>query len=62
MFQLGGDLVIHALESGSADEFIVLDDVEGKAVILWFAAPPEEFDMFQPKVKKVLDTVEWKGV
>jgi hypothetical protein len=61
ILQLGGDLVIHALESGSADEFIVLDDMEDKAVILWFSAPPEEFDMFQPKVKKVLGTVEWKG-
>jgi hypothetical protein len=61
ILQLGGDLVIHALERGSADEFIVLDDVEGKAVILWLAAPPDEFDKFQPKVKKVLETVEWKG-
>jgi hypothetical protein len=58
--QLGGDLVIHALERGSADEFIVLDEVEGKAVILWLATPPDEFDMFLPKVNKVLDTVEWK--
>jgi hypothetical protein len=61
MFQLGGDLVIHALERGSQDEFIVLEGVEGKAVILWFSATPEEFDTFLPKVKKVLDTVEWKG-
>ena len=61
ILQLGGDLVIHALERGSADEFIVLDEVEGKAVILWLAAPPDEFDLFQPKVNKVLDTVEWKG-
>jgi hypothetical protein len=61
VLQLGGDLVIHALERGSADEFIVLDEVEGKAVILWLAAPPKEFDTFLPKVNKVLDTVEWKG-
>jgi hypothetical protein len=61
MFQLGGDLVIHALERGSQDEFVVLDDVEGKAVIIWVSAPPEEFDKFLPKVKEVLDTVEWKG-
>jgi hypothetical protein len=60
MLQLGG-LVIHALERGSADGFIVLDDVEDKAVILWFATPRDEFDMFLPKVKKVLNTVEWKG-
>jgi hypothetical protein len=60
ILQLGGDLVIHALERGSADEFIVLDEVEGKAVILWLATPPDEFDMFLPKVNKVLDTVEWK--
>jgi hypothetical protein len=61
MFQLGGDLVIHALERGSVDEFIVLDDVKGKAVILWVSAPPDEFEKFLPKVKRVLDTVEWKG-
>jgi hypothetical protein len=59
IFQLGGDLVIHALERGSADEFMVLDEVEGKAVIIWLAAPSDEFDMFLPKVNKVLDTVEW---
>jgi len=26
-------------------------------VFLWFAAPSDEFDMFQPRVMKVLDTV-----
>jgi len=61
ILQLGGDLVIHALERGSQDEFIVLDDVEGNAVILWVSAPPEEFDKFQPRIEKVLDIVEWKG-
>jgi hypothetical protein len=58
MLQLGGDLVIHALERGSQDEFIVLEGVEGKEVIVWFSAPPEEFDKFLPKVNKVFDTVE----
>jgi hypothetical protein len=61
VLQLGGDLVIHALGRGSADGFIVLDDVEGKTVVVWLAAPPNERDGFLPEVKKVLDTVEWKG-
>ena len=49
------------MERASVDEFIVLDDVKGKAVIVWVSAPPEEFDKFLPKVKRVLDTVKWKG-
>jgi hypothetical protein len=61
VLQLGGDLVIHALGRGSADGFIVLDDVEGKTVIVWFSAPPDELDGFLPEVDKVLDTMEWKG-
>ena len=54
-------MVIHALERASVDEFIVLDDVKGKAVIVWVSAPPDEFEKFLPKVKRVLDTMEWKG-
>ena len=60
VFQMGGDLVIHALE-GRTEGFIVLDEVEGKTVVVWISGPPDEFDEFLPKAQKVFDTVEWEG-
>jgi hypothetical protein len=40
---------------------IVLEDVKGDTVMIWFAAPPETFDKFAPKAQKVVDSVKWSG-
>jgi len=39
---------------------IVLEDVKGDTVMIWFAATPDEFDEFAPKARKVLDSVKWR--
>jgi hypothetical protein len=40
---------------------IVLEDVKGDTVMIWFAGPPETFDKFAPKAQKVVDSVKWSG-
>jgi hypothetical protein len=40
---------------------IVLEDVKGDTVMIWFAAPPDEFDEFAPEAEKVVDSVKWGG-
>src|SRR5215213_6984575 len=40
---------------------IVLEDVKGDTVMIWFAAPPDEFDEFAPEAQKVVDSVKWIG-
>ncbi len=41
--------------------FIVLDDVEGQEVTIFFGGPAVEFDESLPKAQKFLDTVKWEG-
>jgi len=41
--------------------FIVLDDVKGQEVTIFFGGPAVEFDESLPKAQKVLDTVQWNG-
>src|SRR5215210_3111238 len=41
---------------------IVLEDVKGDTVMIWFAAPPDEFDEFAPEAQKVVDSVKWTGL
>jgi PAS domain S-box-containing protein len=40
---------------------IVLGDVKGDTVVIWFAGPPDTFDKFAPKAQKVVDSVTWNG-
>ena len=40
---------------------IVLEDVKGDTVMIWFAAPPDTFDKFAPKAQKVVESVKWSG-
>jgi hypothetical protein len=40
---------------------IVLGDVKGDTVVIWFAGPPDTFDKFAPKAQKVVDSVKWSG-
>ena len=45
----------------SKRKVFVLEDVKGDTVMIWFAAPPEEFDEFAPEAQKVVDSVKWSG-
>jgi hypothetical protein len=40
---------------------IVLGDVKGDTVVIWFAGPPDTFDKFAPKAQKVVDSMTWSG-
>src|SRR5829696_4025999 len=40
---------------------IVLEDVKGDTVMIWYAAPPDEFDEFAPEAQKVVDSVKRAG-
>jgi hypothetical protein len=40
---------------------IVLGDVKGDTVVIWYAGPPDTFDKFAPKAQKVVDSVKWGG-
>ncbi len=40
---------------------VVLEDVKGDTVMIWFAGPPETFDKFAPRAQKVVDSVKWSG-
>jgi hypothetical protein len=40
---------------------IVLEDVKGDTVMIWFAAPPDEFDELATEAQKVVDSVKWSG-
>ena len=41
--------------------FIVLDDVQGETVTIFFGGPAVEFEESLAKAQKVLATVEWEG-
>ena len=58
--------VINAQEAaifrvGNERKVFVLEDVKGDTVMIWFAAPPDEFDEFAAEAQKVVDSVEWSG-
>jgi hypothetical protein len=38
---------------------IVLGDVKGDTVVIWYAAPLDVFDEFAPEAQKVVDSVKW---
>jgi hypothetical protein len=40
---------------------IVLEDVKGDTVVIWYAGPPDTFDKFAPKAQKVVDSVKWSS-
>jgi hypothetical protein len=39
----------------------VFEDVKGDTVMIWYAGPPNTFDKFAPRAKKVVDSVKWGG-
>jgi hypothetical protein len=49
-----------AFEEEYKERVIILEDVQGETVTIDFGSPAVEFDEFEPKAEKVLDSVEWK--
>ena len=41
--------------------YIVLKDVKGVPVVIFYTEETEDFDKFVPVAKKVLQSVEWTG-
>ena len=41
--------------------FLVLEDVDGKRVVVLLTAEAVKFDEFLPEAQEVLDTVKWEG-
>ena len=39
----------------------VLEDVKGDTVMIWYAAPPDEFDELATEAQKVVESVKWSG-
>ncbi len=58
--QSGGDQIGYFREVNKR-RVIVLGDVKGDTVVIWFAGPPDTFDKFAPKAQKVIDSVKWSG-
>jgi hypothetical protein len=59
-YQSGGDQLGYFKEVNKR-MVIVLEDVKGDTVVIWFAGPPDTFDKFAPKAQKVVDSVKWSG-
>ena len=45
----------------SERKVIVLEDVKGDTVMIWFAGAPDEFDELATEAQKVIDSVKWSG-
>jgi hypothetical protein len=57
----GGDQLGYFGKNFNKRRVIVLGDVKGDTVVIWYAGPPDTFDKFAPRAQKVVDTVEWRG-
>jgi hypothetical protein len=58
--QSSGDRIGYFTE-GRKRKVIVLEDVKGDAVVIWYAAPLDVFDEFATEAQKVVDSVKWSG-
>src|SRR5829696_234813 len=58
---LSDDQAAAIFQEGNKRKVIVLEDVKGDTVMIWFAAPPDEFDEFAAKAQKVVNSVKWGG-
>src|SRR5215207_1285330 len=59
--QSGGDQIGYFGKNHNARRVIVLGDVKGDTVVIWYAGPPGTFDKFAPKARKVVESVRWEG-
>ncbi len=57
----GGDELGYFGKNFNARRVIVLGDVKGDTVVIWYAGPPDTFDKFAPEARKVVDSVRWEG-
>src|SRR5215213_6422489 len=57
----GGDELGYFGKNHNARRVIVLGDVKGDTVVIWYAGPPDTFEKFAPRAQKVVDTVKWSG-
>src|SRR5215217_7047466 len=53
---LSNDQAAANFMAGNKRKVFVLEDVKGDTVMIWFAAPPDEFDEFAPEAQKVVDS------
>jgi hypothetical protein len=51
----------YALGKTDKIRFIVLDNVKGQTVTIYFVSPAVDFEEFLPTAQKVLDSVKWSG-
>src|SRR5829696_3783322 len=58
---LSNDQEAAIFTEGNKRKVIVLEDVKGDTVMIWFAGPPETFDKFAAEAQKVVDSVKWSG-
>lgn len=59
-YQSGGEQ-IGLFREGNKRRVIVLEDVKGDTVVIWYGGPPDTFDKFAPEAQKVVDSVKWSG-
>src|SRR5215211_8402383 len=55
--QSGGDQIGYFARNFNERRVIVLGDVKGDTVVIWYAGPPDTFDKFAPKARKVVNSV-----
>jgi hypothetical protein len=59
--QSGGDQIGYFARNFNERRVIVLENVKGDTVVIWYAGPPDTFDKFAPKARKVVNSVRWEG-
>ena len=57
----GGDQLGYFGKNFNKRRVIVLGDVKGDTVVIWYAGPPDTFEKFAPRAQKVVDSVKWSG-
>ena len=57
----GGDQIGYFGKNFNERKVIVLGDVKGDTVVVWYAGPPDTFDKFAPRAQKVVNSVKWSG-
>jgi hypothetical protein len=59
--QSDGDQIGYFGKNHNMRRAIVLENVKGDTVVIWYAGPPDTFDKFAPRAQKVVDSVKWSG-
>jgi hypothetical protein len=61
IFNLSGGDQLGWFTEVNKRKVIVLEDVKGDTVVIWYAGPPDTFDKFAPRAQKVVNSVRWEG-